>query len=136
MPFKFLEQWWQSLRKNLVSNASDDRIKSIARGEKMVTYQYEPEAERVAAYLDNVTEVGQITYCDLGDNVWEADHTFVDPNHRGGTIARDMLDLLVSEARRQGKRIYPTCPYIVKTLERTEQYHDVYERESPRQNGV
>ncbi|MGB4595465.1 MAG: GNAT family N-acetyltransferase [Anaerolineaceae bacterium] len=94
----------------------------------MITYNYEPENNRVAAYLEDGTEVGKLTYNVIGD-VWDADHTFVDADHRGGPIASEMLKLLVEKARELGKAIHPTCPYVAKTVDRTPEYHDVLRRE-------
>lgn len=97
----------------------------------MITYKYEPENDRVAAYLEDGTEVGKITYipdCDI----WEADHTFVDPDHRGGPIASEMLKLLVEKARELEIGINPTCNYVSKAMDRTPEYHDVLRREPQR----
>lgn len=92
----------------------------------MVNYTFEPENDRVAAYSNDCLEVGKITF-KAHEEVWEADHTYVNPDFRGGTIASDLLQLLVEKAREQGKRIYPTCSYVSKVFERTPEYHDVYQ---------
>ena len=94
----------------------------------MITYKYEPEKNRVAAYLNDGTEIGEITYKDKGE-VWDANHTFVEPAHRGTPIAGEMLKSLVEKARELHKGIHPTCPYVVKVMDRIPDYHDILRRE-------
>lgn len=94
----------------------------------MIIYTHEPENNRVAAYLKDGTKVGKLTYVPEGD-IWTADHTFVDPDHRGGPIAGEMLKLLVETARAEGKLIHPTCPYVAKVMDKVAEYHDVLRRE-------
>jgi predicted GNAT family acetyltransferase len=93
----------------------------------MITYKHEPEINRVAAYLKDGTEVGKLTYVPDG-NIWDADHTFVHPDHRGGPIASEMLKLLVETARAEGKSIHPTCPYVAKVMDKVTEYQDVLKR--------
>lgn len=89
----------------------------------MLSYRYEPKNNRVAAYKDGM-EVGQITFIPNGD-IWDATHTFVDPVHRGGPIASEMLKLLVETAREEHKKIIPICSYVKKALNAIEEYQDV-----------
>jgi len=96
----------------------------------MVNYKHEPENNRVAAYIDDGTEVGKITYIPVGD-VWDANHTFVHTDYRGGPIARELLKLLVEKAREEGKGIHPTCEYVDKVMDKVVEYHDVLRRELP-----
>lgn len=93
----------------------------------MITYKYEPENNRVAAYLEDCTEVGKLTYIPDGD-IWDADHTFVHTDHRGGPIAGEMLKLLVETARAEGKAIHPSCPYVAKVMDKVPEYQDVLKR--------
>lgn len=94
----------------------------------MLSYRYEPENNRVAAYKDG-TEIGQITFLPSGD-VWDATHTFVEPTQRGGPIASEMLKLLVETAREEHKKIIPTCSYVKKVLNAVEEYQDVLQPSS------
>ena len=93
----------------------------------MIKYKFEPENNRVAAYLEDGKEVGKLTFIPNCD-VWDADHTFVDADHRGGTIAGDMLKLLVDTARAEGKLIHPSCPYVAKVMDKVSEYQDILKR--------
>lgn len=63
-------------------------------------------------------EIAEITYKPIGDDVVEADHTFVDPVLRGQGMAEKLVEHLVEEMEAEGKKIKPVCPYVVKLFER------------------
>ncbi len=64
--------------------------------------------------------IAEITYKVVDENTVDADHTFVDPSLRGQGIAEQLVDRLVAEMETEGKKILPTCPYVVKLFERKE----------------
>lgn len=62
--------------------------------------------------------VAEITYQDTNDpEIVEANHTYTADELRGQGIAGQLLDELVNEMKQQDKKIYPTCPYIVKKFD-------------------
>ena len=61
--------------------------------------------------------IAEITYRDVGNQIVEANHTFVDPSLRGQGIAEQLVDALVSDMRQVDKKIRPTCPYVVKLFQ-------------------
>lgn len=65
-------------------------------------------------------EIAVITYKPVGDSneVVDADHTFVDPSLRGEGVAEQLVDRLVEEMEQEGKKIKPTCPYVVELFKR------------------
>lgn len=70
--------------------------------------------------------IAEITYKPLEDGVVDCDGTFVDPSLRGQGIAEKLVDRLADEMRAEGKKILPTCPYVVTLFERKpEKYGDV-----------
>ena len=71
--------------------------------------------------------VAELTYTVVnGEAV--ASHTWVDPEHRGGTLAPDMVEALAAWARRGKRLVVPTCPYIKKVFGREEKYADVWKK--------
>ncbi|WP_407643488.1 N-acetyltransferase [Cohnella endophytica] len=48
--------------------------------------------------------------------------------YRGGHIARDLLRLVVDDARKQDKRIIPTCSYALAQFKRHAEYGDVWQK--------
>ncbi|QJD86491.1 GNAT family N-acetyltransferase [Cohnella herbarum] len=73
-------------------------------------------------------QVGEITYRLADVDTWVIDHTFLDPRYRGGNIARKLLDIVVEEARAEGKKIIPSCSYALTQFKRNSEYADVWEK--------
>ncbi|HHU54132.1 MAG TPA: N-acetyltransferase [Clostridiaceae bacterium] len=70
-------------------------------------------------YLDDSGKLlAEITYIDLDKSTVEADHTFVDSSLRGQGVAEQLVEALVEEIQSQGKKIKPTCSYVVKLFRR------------------
>lgn len=65
-------------------------------------------------------EVARITYKPVEDSedIVDANGTFVDPSLRGQGIAEQLVDRLVADMEQEGKKIKPTCPYVVELFER------------------
>ncbi|OWA37585.1 hypothetical protein B9G55_05910 [Saccharibacillus sp. O16] len=71
--------------------------------------------------------IGEIVYREGPDaEIWIATHTYVDPEYRGGQVAKMLLDRLVEEARMRGKRIFPACSYVRTQFKRSAAYQDVW----------
>ncbi|WP_037359070.1 GNAT family N-acetyltransferase [Selenomonas sp. oral taxon 892] len=84
---------------------------------------FEPEHFRSAAY-DGETRVGVAEIEDTRE-CWVITHTEVDPAYGGQGIARRLIEGVVAEARRAGKKIVPLCSYADKMMTGKEEYRDV-----------
>ena len=84
---------------------------------------FEPEHFRSAAY-DGETRVGVAEIEDT-HGCWVITHTEVDPAYGGQGIARRLIEEVVAEARRAGKKIVPLCSYAEKLMRGKEAYADV-----------
>jgi hypothetical protein len=84
---------------------------------------FEAEQPRSAAYdkekLIGVAEIEDTHGC------WVITHTEVDPAYGGQGIARRLIEEIVAEARRAGKKIVPLCSYADKMMTGKEEYRDV-----------
>lgn len=84
---------------------------------------FEAEQPRSAAYdkekLVGVAEIEDTRGC------WVITHTEVDPAYEGQGIARRLIEEIVAEARRAGKKIVPLCSYADKMMTGKEEYRDV-----------
>ena len=84
---------------------------------------FEAEQPRSAAYdkekLVGVAEIEDTHGC------WVITHTEVDPAYGGQGIARRLIEEIVAEARRAGKKIVPICSYAEKMMRGREEYTDV-----------
>ena len=68
--------------------------------------------------------IAEITYKPLDENTVDADHTFVDPSLRGQGVAEQLVDRLVEQMETEGKKIQPTCPYVVNLFKRKEEKYE------------
>lgn len=83
------------------------------------------EDGRINALDDDGQVMGFIAWRVLSDGVLNANHTFVDPKFRGRGIALYLLKELVAMARKEDKKIFATCSYVVKMFEHGNEYSDV-----------
>ena len=76
--------------------------------------------------LSDGQEIGEMTYTYAGADKAVFDHTYVNPEHRGGDLAGRLLDTAMDWVRKEGLAIFPLCPYVDKMIKRFPQkYGDV-----------
>ena len=96
--------------------------------EYTINYTHDPSRKEILAKNEEGEITGEINYRGK-NNVWTITHTGVRPEYRGGDIARTLVRLVVEAAREAGVKLNATCSYAVKVLDRTTEYHDVYNPE-------
>lgn len=70
-------------------------------------------------YVDEAgTVLGEVTFPDIGGNVVDIDHTFVDDSLRGQGIAGKLLEHAAKELEETKRRAKPTCSYAVRWFEK------------------
>ncbi len=74
-------------------------------------------------------DVARITWTYHKDNVISIDHTFVDPELRGQSIAGKLLAEVVKMARKDNLKVIPVCSYAVLKLTRNDEYQDILFKE-------
>lgn len=93
----------------------------------MIDIRFEAEKFRTAAYdteKDNF-ELGFCAYKEK-DGYWYVDRSLVDSNYGGQGIAGRLLDELVKQARKKGKKLFPACSYVRHTFEKNpDKYADI-----------
>ena len=90
----------------------------------MIKIVYEEQNLRTAAY-DGDKLAGQCTYV-VRDDLWDLEHTIVDPAYGGQGLAGKLVQELVSKARERDTKIIPTCSYALKAFEKKAEYADVW----------
>ncbi len=60
----------------------------------------------------------ELTYRNRSDGVMVIDRTFVPPEARGGKIALLLVERAVADAKANGVKIVPQCPYVDKVFKR------------------
>lgn len=67
---------------------------------------------RYVARIDGIEAEGEITFTHRGPHVISADHTGVPDAMAGRGVAKALLDFMLEDARSNGFRIIPICPYV------------------------
>ena len=76
------------------------------------------------AEIDGVAAKAELTW-KARDDLRIADHTFTPPAARGRGIALMLVEALVADARADGFKVLPQCPYVVNAFNRNPGWADV-----------
>lgn len=92
-----------------------------------VTIEHEDQGDkgRYVARIANSQAEGELTWRAKGDGVRVADHTFTPPELRGQGIAGELVRALVADAREQGFKIVPQCPYVADKFDENPEWSDL-----------
>lgn len=65
--------------------------------------------------------------CEVNEsnNIWTITHTGVREEYGGRGIAKQLVLLVINEARKQNKKILPLCSYAKHIMEDKEEYQDI-----------
>lgn len=72
--------------------------------------------------------IGEIAYRLVDVKVWIIDRTYVDSRYQGQGLAKQLLNLVVEDARSEGRSIIPSCSYALAQFKRYPEYADVWEK--------
>jgi predicted GNAT family acetyltransferase len=70
-------------------------------------------------------ELAQMTYVWAGDDKMIIDHTEVDASLKGKGVGKMLVAAAVEQARREGFKIMPLCPFAKAVLDKEAGFHDV-----------
>ncbi len=89
---------------------------------------------RYVATVQDVEGEGELTMFRAKKGVYVADHTGV-PKHMGGNgIGSKLIKFMIEDARANGLRVVPSCPFIAKKWEKHPEWSDVLiDRDEARQ---
>ncbi len=73
--------------------------------------------------------LAEITFYDQDEATMVIDHTYVDEALRGQSIARILVNHVVTFARENKKKIIPKCSYAYKVLMSNEEYSDIIKKD-------
>ncbi len=90
-----------------------------------ITREMDATGGRYVARVEGFPDEAELTFVRTDPNVFIADHTLtpVALRHRG--IATHLVERLVADARREGFRIRPTCPFVVSQFDRHPEWSDL-----------
>lgn len=67
----------------------------------------------------------EMTFSLAGDKMMIIDSTFVDDAYRGQGLGNALLDSVVAQAREEGRKIVPLCPFAKAQFDKNEKYKDI-----------
>ena len=76
-------------------------------------------------WIDVDGHVAEMTYSRAGAKMIIIDHTEVPDALRGQGVGRRLVERAVLDAREEGRKILPLCPYAKATIAKTPEWHDV-----------
>jgi predicted GNAT family acetyltransferase len=92
-----------------------------------ITREDNPTKGRYVAKVAGIDGEGELTYSRVNPHLIIADHTFVPDTFRGKGVARALAQRLVDDARAQGVKIIPLCPYVNAERRKHPDWSDVFQ---------
>jgi predicted GNAT family acetyltransferase len=93
-----------------------------------ITITLENEDERHGRYVGQVAgidEEAELTFTWRGEHLLSAGHTGAPESLRGTGVAMALVERLIEDARAQGFKIIPLCPYVAHKYESHPDWADV-----------
>jgi len=87
----------------------------------MISYKFIKAEDRSVALDEAGKEVGECTVT-VNRKYWSIDHTYVNPDNRGQSIAQGLLEAVVEAAKKAGVKLQPVCSYAVKAFQEKAEY--------------
>lgn len=82
------------------------------------------EEKRVVA-TENGVALGEMTFVRSSDQFYIIDHTGVNDEARGRGVGQKLVAAFVEQARSEGKKIMPLCPFAKAQFDKNLDYADV-----------
>jgi predicted GNAT family acetyltransferase len=83
---------------------------------------------RYVGRIDGLEGEAELTFSRASPKLVIADHTFAPESMRGTGAAKAMVDRLIADARAEGFKIMPLCPYVKGQFERHPDWADILYR--------
>lgn len=77
---------------------------------------FESENRRAVAKINDLV-IGFCKYEEIGF-VWNIVSTFVDSNYQGKGIAKELVKVVINNAKKENKKLISDCSYAKKILEK------------------
>jgi predicted GNAT family acetyltransferase len=90
-----------------------------------ITREMDARRGRYVARIEGSSAEAELTFIRAEPGVFVADHTLTPVPLRGRGIATQLVERLVSDARREGFRIRPTCPFVAGLFDQHPDWADL-----------
>jgi predicted GNAT family acetyltransferase len=95
--------------------------------ELKITREDHPTRGRYVATIDGVDAEAELTFSRASDTLIIADHTSVPDAFRGRGVGRALFLRLVGDARANGVKIVPLCPFVNAERQKHLEWGDVFQ---------
>jgi predicted GNAT family acetyltransferase len=92
-----------------------------------ITREQSPTRGRYVARLAGHEGEGELAYSRTSKTLVIAEHTAVDDRLRGNGVALALVRRFVEDARAEGFKIYPLCPYVNAERQKHPEWADVFQ---------
>ena len=92
-----------------------------------ITREDNPTKGRYVATVAGTEGEGELTYSRVNPTLIIADHTGVPDSFRGKGVAKMLVQRLVDDARAQGVKIIPLCPYVNAERRKHPEWSDIFQ---------
>lgn len=93
--------------------------------EAEITRELAATSGRYVGRVAGVAGEAELAITRASPTLVSADRTFAPDAMRGTGVARALLDRLIADARSEGFKIIPRCPYVKAQLQRHPEWADV-----------
>jgi len=80
---------------------------------------------RYVARIDGIEGEAQLVFTVRGPGLVSADHTEAPDSMRGTGVALALVERMIADARADGLKIVPLCPYVLAQSRRRREWSDV-----------
>ena len=91
----------------------------------VVTKEIRPHGGRYVAKVAGIAAEAELTFTQRGADVISADHTGAPDSLKGTGAAKALVDFMVADARKNGFKIMPICPYVRAQYAKNPEWRDV-----------
>lgn len=80
---------------------------------------------RYVGRIDGIDGEAEITFTRRGPKLISADHTGAPDSMKGTNVAMALVEYMIADARREGFKIIPLCPYVKAQYHKHPEWADV-----------
>ena len=92
----------------------------------VVTKELNPRGGRYVAKIAGIADEAELTFTQRDPALISADHTGAPDSMKGTGAAKALVDFMIADARANGFKIIPICPYVRGRYEKHPEWQDVF----------
>jgi len=94
--------------------------------EIVVSKEVGPQGGRYVARVAGIDDEAELVFSQRNPRLTSADHTEAPESLKGTGAAKALVDFMVADARANGFKIFPVCPYVRAQYAKHPEWRDVF----------